>query len=103
MLTYMVQLHSETFGVTPVKGARSRVTPCPGRGDRRAMLVDISPPVGTTRAVGVQVVQGRRRGRGDGLGTWVCEQRMSEPKTCDQRRSRDSSGAAEEGGTTADG
>ena len=35
-----------TFGVTPVKGARSHVTPCPGgRGDRRAMLVDISPPV----------------------------------------------------------
>ena len=33
------------FGVTPVKGARSHVTPCPGRGDRRAMLVDISPPV----------------------------------------------------------
>ena len=64
-----------TFGVTPVKGARSHVTPCPGRRDRRAMLVDISPPVGT-HAVGAQVVQGRRHGRGDGLGTWVCEQRM---------------------------
>ena len=43
------------------------------------MLVDISPPV-RTRAVGVQVVQGRRHGQGDGLGTWVCDQRMSEPK-----------------------
>ena len=68
-----------TFGVTPVKGARSHVTPCPGRGDWRAMFVDISPPV-RTRAVGAQVAQGPRRGRGDGLGTWVCEQRMSEPK-----------------------
>ena len=39
----------------------------------------ISPPVGT-HAVGAQVVQGCRHGQGDGLGTWVCEQRMSEPK-----------------------
>ena len=30
--------------------------------------------------MGAQVVQGRRHGQGDGLGTWVCEQRMSEPK-----------------------
>ena len=31
-----------TFGVTPVKGARSHVTPCPGCRDRRAMLVDLA-------------------------------------------------------------
>ena len=79
MVTYLVQSHLQTFGVTPVKGAQGHVTPCPGRRDRRAVLVDISPPVGT-RAVGAQVVQGRRHGQGDGLGTWVCEQRMSEPK-----------------------
>ena len=30
--------------------------------------------------MGVQVARGPRRGQGDGLGTWVCEQRMSEPK-----------------------
>ena len=68
-----------TFGVTPVKGARSHVTPCPGRGDRRAMLVDILPPA-RARAVGAQVVQGRRHGQGDGLGTWVCDQRIRESK-----------------------
>ena len=43
------------------------------------MFVDISPPVGT-RAVGAQVARVRRHGRGDGLGPWVCEQRMRESK-----------------------
>ena len=79
MLTYLVQLHSQTFGVTPVKGARSHVTPCPGRGDRRAMFVHISPPA-RTHAMGAQVVQGCRHGQGGGLGTWVCEQRIRESK-----------------------
>ena len=31
-----------------------------------------------TRAVGAQVARGRRHGRGAGLGTWVCEQRVCE-------------------------
>ena len=46
-------------------------------GDLRVMFVDMSPPVGM-RVVGAQVARGRRHGRGDGLGTWVCEQRMCE-------------------------
>ena len=41
------------------------------------MFVDISPPSGT-RVVDAQVARVRRHGRGDGLGTWVCEQRMCE-------------------------
>ena len=30
--------------------------------------------------MGVQVARGPRRGQGDGLGTWVCEQRIRESK-----------------------
>ena len=41
------------------------------------MFVDISPPAGT-RVVGAQVARERRHGREAGLGTWVCEQRVSE-------------------------
>ena len=62
-----------------VKGARGRAPPCPGCGDPRVMFVDISP-LPATRAVGAQVARGRRHGREAGLGTWVCEQRVCEPK-----------------------
>jgi len=43
------------------------------------MFVDIAPPVGT-RVVSAQVARGRRYGREASLGTWVCEQRVCEPK-----------------------
>ena len=41
----------------------------------RVMFVDISSPAGA-RAVGAQAARVRRHGQGDGLGTWVCEQRV---------------------------
>ena len=79
---YLVGSDSITFiniGLNAiVKGARGRVlTPCPGRGNRRVMFVDISPPVGA-RVASVQVARGRRHGREAGLGTWVCERRVCE-------------------------
>jgi hypothetical protein len=39
------------------------------------MFVDVSPPA-CTRVAGAQVARVRRHGRGDGLGPWVCEQRV---------------------------
>ena len=78
------------------------LTPCPRCGDRRVTFVDISPPVGT-RAAGTQVAQRRQHGRGDGLGTWVREQRMFESKAATHGvREIVGSAAAEERGTTAD-
>ena len=41
------------------------------------MFVDISPPA-ATRIAGAQVARKHRHGRGAGLGTWVCEQRVCE-------------------------
>ena len=90
-----------TFGVTPVKGARSHVTPCPGRGDRRAMLVDLAARRNACcGCAGATRTSSRTRRRPRHLGMRAVHVRA---RTCDQRRSRDSSGAAEEGGTTADG
>ena len=79
MLTYLFESHSETFGITPVKRARSHVTTCPGRGGEHEVRCVISLS-SRARAVGAQVVQGRRYGQGDGLGTWVCDQRIRESK-----------------------
>ena len=78
-----IRLHAST-----VKRARGRAPPCPGCGDPRVMFVDIAPPVGT-RVVSAQVARGRRYGREASLGTWVCEQRMPEPNS-DQQRAGDS-------------
>ena len=61
------------------------------------MFVDISPPAGT-RVVGAQVARGRRHGRGDDLGTWMCEQRVCESEAATNGvRETGSSAAAEEG------
>ena len=79
------------------RGAGSCGGVCSTCGDPRVMFVDVSPPA-CTRVAGAQVARAvRRHGRGDGLSPWVCEQRMRKSKAArDQRRARDSSGAAEE-------
>ena len=95
----LIQLHSEIVGLTLVKGAPGRAAARARRGgDPRVMFADISPPVGT-RVAGAQVTRVRRHGRGDGLGTWVCEQRMCESEAATNGvRGTGSSAAAEEVG-----